>query len=81
MNTSDFMHKEIGQRNPVKWEEKLHATKAEQARRNQIDTFNEELQFSDRIPSSPRAFKKERITAREVVRQIINTVNPVRFLP
>lgn len=62
-------------------EQRIHAYIANTARREQLIAFEEELQWADRETPSPRAFKKERISFKEIVQNIINAVNLKQYLP
>ena len=75
------MKKEQKNTNMPITEEKLHAYKAEQARRKQLQDFEDELFWADRIPPSPRMFshpypKKEYTSWFEV----LSTIDYKRFL-
>lgn len=66
-------------------EEKIHAYKANEARRLQIITFEEELQWADREPPTPRIYPQIKQSKKEI---IINTatiiweqINIKQFLP
>lgn len=62
-------------------EQKIHAHKANAARRAQLIAFEEELQWADRTYPSPRAYKKERLTWKQIMQIIIKPFNPTQYLP
>ena len=81
MNTSDIMEYEISKRNPDKWAEKIHAHKANNARKQQITEFIDELETANMPKVTPRAYNGVRYTYRHVLSGVIRVINPKRYLP
>lgn len=62
-------------------EQKIHAHKANEARKAQLIAFEEEQQWADRTYPSPRTYKKEKITLKQIVKTILMRINPMNFRP
>lgn len=62
-------------------EQKIHAHKANQARQAQLIAFEEEQQWADRTYSSPRAYKKNKLTFKQIIQKITTPLNLNQYLP
>lgn len=62
-------------------EEKIHAHKANEARRLQILTFEEELQWADRKSPTPRLYPQTHMSLTVRLQILISGLNFKQFLP
>lgn len=64
-----------------KYREKLHAYKANQARILQLQTMDEEQQWTDRKTPTPRFYPQIRPTLLDRIKSLLNQFNPKHYLP
>lgn len=63
------------------FEQKIHAHKSNEARRDQLLAFEDELQWADRQPPTPRPYKPQLLTVKQAFLILRGALNITRFYP